>query len=169
MRTKTATLTTLAVIPLVVALLTACSSAATSSDTDAPTPGAKSTITDATEWQLAYAKCMRSEGVDMADPGPDGSLSTTVTTDQDAYSAASKTCVAKIGEAPTAPGEKKQSKQEALARQLKVAQCFREHGVDMEDPTEDRASGIPGDAPNDVITACLGEGAQGATQMGSSN
>lgn len=169
MRSKTTTLTTLAAIPLVLALLTACSSGATSPGSDAPTPDAKSSITDPTEWQLAYAKCMRSEGIDMADPNPDGSMTSTVTVDQDDYSAASKTCIGKIGEAPTPPGQKKQSKQEMLAQHLAIAKCFREHGVDMEDPTEDHISAIPSDAPSDVIKACLGEAAQGATQMGSSN
>lgn len=169
MRSKTTILTALAAIPLVLSLLTACSSGAMPPDSDASPPAPNSSITDPTEWSLAYAKCMRSEGIDMADPDSDGSMSSSATADEDAYAAASKNCVGKIGEAPTAPGEKKQSTQEALARNLAIATCFREHGIDMEDPTEDRISAIPGDAPADVIEACLGEGAQGATRMGSSN
>ncbi|WP_426625477.1 hypothetical protein ACPPVW_05285 [Leifsonia sp. McL0607] len=169
MRSKTTTLTILAAIPLVLSLLTACSSGVGSPDSDKSASDSPSPIADATEWNLAYAKCMRAEGIDMADPDPNGNTTSSAKGDQGGYSAASKKCIAKIGDSPTAPGEKKQSAQETLARQLEVARCFREHGVEMDDPTEGQYTAIPADAPSDVITACLGEGAQGATQMGSSN
>lgn len=164
-KTTTTTLATLATIPLLLALLSGCSAGAEPDSTAGDATSAR--ITDPTEWQLAYAKCMRSEGLDVADPGPDGSGTATTTTDTaGAYTAASKKCVAKIGEAPSVPGQEKQLQSDQLARNLAIAQCFRAHGVQMDDPTEDRISAIPSDAPADVVTACLGDGAQPAAPQG---
>lgn len=162
MHTKFTAATTLAAVSVALSVLTGCSSSSPSAGTDPASSGAKSAITDINEWQLAYAKCMRAEGIDMPDPDPNGVMTSTVT-DDGTYAAASTTCLEKIGDAPTPPGQKKQSNEEALAEQRAIAACFREHGVDMDDPTDGHVSGIPGDAPEAVITACLGDDALGGT------
>lgn len=166
MRKKTATrMAALAAIPLMIALFTACSSTAASTDTEKTEKPGASKITDRGEWQLAYAKCMRAEGIDMPDPSPDGRQTSSVTQDQDTFSAASKKCVGKLGEAPTAPGEKKKSQQERIDEQRKVAQCFRDNGVDTPDPTAKTGLSIPADAPQDVIEKCVGAKVPAGSQM----
>jgi hypothetical protein len=155
-RKKTATtLAALAAMPLMIALFTACSSGSPAAESKkSDSPGA-SKFTDLGEWTLAYAKCMRSEGVDMPDPGPDGSMTSSRTVDQGAYAAASKKCTDKLGEAPAAPGQKQQSKQEVLDEQLKIAKCFRDNGIDMPDPKDGFISAIPGNAPQGVLKKCV--------------
>lgn len=167
MLTKTASrLAAVAAIPLIIGLFTACSSSSPSADgTKSDTPSA-SKHTDLADWQLAYAKCMRDEGVDMPDPGPNGELTSTVTADQSTYSAASKTCTGKLGAPPAAPGTHPKTKQEVLDEQLKIAKCFRDNGVDMPDPSEGHISGIPGDAPSNVIKKCTGADIPAGAQIG---
>ncbi|WP_426519057.1 hypothetical protein ACPPVQ_04505 [Diaminobutyricibacter sp. McL0618] len=157
-------LSAIAAVPLMIALFTACSSGSPSAEsTESEIPVAK-TYTDMGEWQLAYAQCMRSEGVDMPDPSPDGEMTSTMTADQDAYAAASKKCVGKLGEAPAGAGGT-QSKQEVLDQQLKIARCFRDNGVDMADPVDGHISGIPADAPKEVIKKCLGVDVPAGSEM----
>ncbi|MEO7015314.1 MAG: hypothetical protein ABI130_04145 [Leifsonia sp.] len=166
MHNKTkALLAALAAVPLMIALFTACSSTAPSADTTKTDRPGSSKITDLGDWQLAYAKCMRAEGIDYPDPSADGRQTSSNKQDQGTLSAASKKCVGKLGDAPTAPGQKKQSQQEVLADQLKIAQCFRDNGVDTPDPTAKSGVVIPADAAQDVITKCVGAKVPAGSQM----
>jgi hypothetical protein len=85
---------------------------------------------------LAFTQCMRAHGVNLPDPGSNG----TVTIggpdnpiDSTTMQAAQNACKSKLpkgGKQPTA-AEQKQFQDAAL----KFAQCMRAHGVDMPDPT----------------------------------
>lgn len=144
-------LTTIALVPLLLAAMAGCSSP--SDDTAAGEGTSK--ITDADQWQLAYSKCMRAAGQDVADPGDGDTLSTTSTIPDGEFLAADEKCREELGDRPAAPGEEQLSDEEALAQQMAVAKCFRDNGIDMPDPQEGMAAALPVDAPEDVISKCL--------------
>ncbi|KAA9153808.1 hypothetical protein FPZ12_033740 [Amycolatopsis acidicola] len=127
-------------VPAAVALavLTACGSKdggdkVASLSSPATTTSAQQGGTDEDK-ALAYAKCMREHGVNMPDPEtggggigitiPDGTDKSTA----DAADAACKSLLPNGGTAAPVSAED-------LDKQRKVAQCLREHGVDVPDPT----------------------------------
>jgi hypothetical protein len=85
--------------------------------------------------QLAYAACMRANGVaDFPDPKPGGGLLIQVGTGVDpgspAYTAAQAKCHKLLpGGGPPGPGTPTDPSTQAVAQMLKVAQCMRGHGV----------------------------------------
>ena len=86
---------------------------------------------------LAFAQCMRAHGVDMPDPGVGGNVTIGGgpgnPVDQATMEAAQKACQSKLpkgGHQPSA-AEQKQFQDQAI----KFAQCMRQHGIDMPDPT----------------------------------
>jgi hypothetical protein len=112
------------------------------SASSAPTPSPSAvTPQDAA---LAFARCMRENGVDMPDPivetdggggisigqaGPDSTVS------KDAFREADETCRHFMEAAMPEAGPPLSA--EDMDKMLAFAQCMREHGVDMEDPTAD--------------------------------
>lgn len=155
-RTK-ARVTALLAIPVMVAILTGCAGGSTPTST----PGSGMTFD---EWQLANAQCMRDEGIDMPDPTEDGrGLAIDIeNTDMEALEAASKKCIAKLGE-PPAPEGGYMSDAEVRESMLKMAKCFRDNGVDVPDPKEGEGFTLPEDAPSEVMEKCGLEG--GASSM----
>ncbi|WP_431031313.1 hypothetical protein [Plantibacter sp. RU18] len=136
-------------LPLLVGSLAACSG-------NTPDPksssGAEQTFED---WQVDFASCMRGEGVDMPDPGKDGS-SAALRIDEEnaeAFQTASDTCIERLGE-PPAPPEGTKTEAEFFEEQLKMAECFRENGIDTPDPVKGQGMTIPADVPEDVLEAC---------------
>lgn len=111
------------------------------------------------DYQLAYAQCMRDEGIDFPDPEGDGGMSVTLDAgNAEAMTAASDACRDKLGTPPAPPGGTK-SEAEVREEMLKMAQCFRDQGFDVPDPKDGQAFGIPADAPEEVFEACgLGAG-----------
>ncbi|MFD7643878.1 hypothetical protein ACFV4P_24845 [Kitasatospora sp. NPDC059795] len=100
---------------------------------------------------VKYAGCMRERGVDMPDPGPDGSmqagpaLSVPAGSDgvelkkmEDAGNACRKWL-------PNGGVLTEKQKTEQREQQLKMAKCLREHGVDAPDPNpgDDQAGTAP--------------------------
>jgi hypothetical protein len=91
---------------------------------------------------LAFAQCMRAHGVDMPDPGSGGNVtigSAGNPVDQATMEAAQNACKSKLpkgGHQPSA-AEQKQFQDAAI----KFAQCMRQHGVDMPDPTFSSSGG----------------------------
>lgn len=136
------------------AMLAACSAPGTApgvatlddpSASGAPTPS-PSAITPQ-DAALAYARCMRENGVDMPDPivesdggggfsigvsGPDG---VDATTSKDEFREADETCGHLMEAARPDAGPPLSA--EDMDKMLAFAQCMREHGIDMEDPTID--------------------------------
>jgi hypothetical protein len=82
---------------------------------------------------LDYTKCMREQGVDMPDPGPNGELQLQVGPgNKDKVEKAQRKCEPLLENARPKLSEEQQSvMQDAL---LAFARCMREHGVDMPDP-----------------------------------
>lgn len=86
---------------------------------------------------LKFAQCMRAHGVDMPDPkfGSGGGVNITIkgNAPQQVVQKAQKACQQYMPRAGSAgPGKLSAADQE---RALKFAQCMRDHGVDMPDPT----------------------------------
>jgi hypothetical protein len=115
---------------------------------------------DPEEAQLAFAECMRENGIDMPDPGgggggalfrvggPDG-------VDVETFEAANEACRHHL-EAVMGEGGQELTPEQRDAM-LAFAQCMREHGIDMPDPGTGgpggvfigRAGGGDGPDPND--------------------
>ncbi|GAA3192632.1 hypothetical protein [Nonomuraea roseoviolacea] len=127
------------------AALTACAAEAPASDGVASaggataSPGASAAATaslDPRSAQLKFAQCMREHGIEMDDPEPGGGIRIK----------SKKGDEAKMQEAQKACGHfmenavgKLNGKMDPKARDqaLKFAQCMREHGIDMKDPSTD--------------------------------
>jgi hypothetical protein len=151
---------------------------------------------------VSYSACMREHGVDMPDPtfdGKGGSMimrTDSATGDGDAapafggpddetFKAAAEACQPIMDEVEQNM-PKLSAEEEAKMRDnaLKFAQCMREHGVDMPDPTfdaggkssviiqgggkgDDTGSPIDVDKFNEAATACQGEGFGGGFSVSS--
>jgi hypothetical protein len=135
------------------AALAACSGAATGpSVATLVDPGASGSVaastapSDPREAFLAYAACMRDNGIDMPDPevvpGKDGAGGVGVawklgpgseTMDKEDFRAADATCKHNLANVvgESAGGGLSPEDEERL---LRFARCMREHGVDMPDP-----------------------------------
>lgn len=145
-----ARLATLIAIPCIIASLAACTAAAPGVDTK--TPGAEQSFED---WQLAFSSCMRDEGVDLPDPGSDGSSEFTLDgIDPEAFETASASCQDRLGPPPAPAGGGASGSDDTDATRLQLAECLRDNGFDVPDPVAGEAFGIPADAPEDVLEAC---------------
>ncbi len=120
---------------LTVAIATGCSNGSPDRDGGA----SRSTVAQASDQGIAFARCMRQNGVpDFPDPGPDGEL----TIDELANDSSIDTSSAAFEEATSAcqdlapagfTGEERTEDQQEQA--LDFAACMREHGVpDFPDP-----------------------------------
>lgn len=125
-----------------------------------------------------YAKCMRANGVDMADPKDDGSGAGGVGISVD--SEAEKQTVDKANEKckhlmPNG-GEPEQPTAEDLDRARAMAKCLREHGIDVKEPTMDSpgisveagSGGNDPDKVNKAMEACSPEDAHTETHRNGS-
>jgi hypothetical protein len=133
---------------LLLSVLAACSAAGAapsgvaslaSQGADGAEPSASLAPEDA---MLAFAKCMRDEGIDMPDPetvsGPGGGGGAIAFgasgDDQEAFQAAMEACDEFLQQARGARGE---IDQEQMDRMLEFAGCMRDHGIPMPDPNAD--------------------------------
>jgi hypothetical protein len=152
-------------LPLI-AGLSACSTADTrDADRSAPNPQGSQTQTfDSFEdYQLAFAECMRDEGIDMEDPNNGGQ---SITQTDDAFMAAAEACQAEIGTPPareSVPGNGGPSSEELRQVHLEIAECLRERGVDVLDPGPGEDLAIPSDVPAEAFEACAPNGVMGST------
>jgi hypothetical protein len=82
---------------------------------------------------LAFAECMRSNGVpNFADPNPGrGALfnTTGIDTAAPAFKAAQAKCQKLMGGGPPGPGSTTHPSAQTLAKLLRIAVCMRQHGV----------------------------------------
>ena len=113
-------------------------------------PGAGDAAKDPQAAALAWAKCMRDNGVDIPDPKPEGEGGGQVLlapgvggpmagTDEETFDAAKGACAEHAEDmgGPGADGFSEEDKQ----RMVDFARCMREHGVDMPDPDFDGSDG----------------------------
>ena len=100
--------------------------------------------------RLAFAECMRDEGIDMPDPetasGPGGGGGFAIGTadgDPDEFDAALEACEHFLEQAA---GERREIDPEMQDRMLEFASCMREHGIPMPDPNTDGVMRIQRDS-----------------------
>ncbi len=125
-------------IPLLVTLA-ACGSSASSQVASLNTSASPSasTTADASTSQLAFAKCMRENGVDMPDPDPNGGFGAgqrNINPTDPKFQAGLKKCQSLM----TSGGQMNRTFDAASQQKmLDLAKCVRQHGVDMPDPQFD--------------------------------
>jgi hypothetical protein len=95
------------------------------------------------EAALDFAQCMRENGVDMPDPEPDGGIIMRAgpDTDQAAVERAQKACQEHMDKVRP-PEMDEEQQREFREAALKHAQCMREHGIDMPDPSFSGEGGV---------------------------
>ncbi|MCU1684888.1 MAG: hypothetical protein JWQ81_5627 [Amycolatopsis sp.] len=101
---------------------------------------------------LAWAQCMRKNGVAVPDPKPgsDGTIMLPAGgqgADQAALEKATDACKALM---PSIGGEGNKLDAKQLDEQLATAKCMRAHGVPMSDPTPDSPSTMDASAAGDM-------------------
>lgn len=148
-------LAALAAVPLTIAILSGCSAGGggqpSSDGAERPSADAKSFD----DWQLAFARCMRGEGLDFPDPSKGGLGVTIDQSNAAAFDKASTKCREKLGNPPAAPGDEGKTDEQLQEEALKSAKCFRENGIDMPDPKDGSTAAMPMDVPPEVLKKCL--------------
>lgn len=132
----------LVALPVLTLSLASCSGAGD--------PGQSSSASAADSWQLQFAQCMRDQGIDYADPEPDGPVSAGI---DEASRAASAVCADKLGPAP-APEKDRPSGTDMQQMFLDAARCLTEKGFDTPDPKEGEGLVIPEGVSPEVLEAC---------------
>lgn len=150
MMTRLKLVGSLCLVVVVALMVTACGA----SDGGNGEPGAGDASHDPDSAALAWAKCMRENGVDIPDPKPqdDGEGGNVALApglggpmpgvDEQAFAAAKKACAEHAEEmgGVDAGGFTEEDKQ----RMVDFARCMREQGVDMPDPDFDNSDGEMG-------------------------
>ena len=94
--------------------------------------------------ELAFARCMREEGIDFPDPGAEGSGPRAVRIGKDTspqkLRASTEKCRKRTGGGPQPPSEEQQAEFRDAA--LKFARCMRAEGIDIPDPQVGSGGGI---------------------------
>lgn len=143
----------LAVLPLLVTGLAACSS---------PTGGDDEASVEerARDWDRALSQCARDAGFDLDDSG-EGVAIDVGGGDPEALGEALDTCsdevVAELGERPTTAHEEEQAA-EFEKEWERITSCFEEHGVHLDEGgSGDSGLSEAPDVPEDVVAACDAE------------
>lgn len=150
----------------VIAGLSACGGGGATDDRGGDTgPGADRTpaFESFEDYQLAFAECLRSRGVDVADPSDGGQ---SITQADEAFLDAAVACQAQIGPPPARGGQSGgDGPSEATLRDehLEIAACLREHGVDVPDPGPGEDLAVPSDVPAEAFETCAPNGVMGST------
>jgi hypothetical protein len=153
-------------IPLLLGTLGACGATDDAPAADDAASGGTETFETFEDYQLAFASCMRDQGVDMPDPNADGSIEAQ---SGDGFMEAAQTCQDELGEPPAAPGAgPSMSSEEARAEDLEIAACFRDNGYDVPDPQPGESISVPMDAPVEIFEECAPNGIGGSTGVGAS-
>ncbi|WP_194409670.1 hypothetical protein [Microbacterium cremeum] len=157
--------TLLLALPLI-AVLSACGAADTRGDDgSSPDPQASQApqFDSFEEYQLGFAECMRDKGIDMADPADGGQ---SIGQADDAFMEAAEACQTEMGMPPARESGSDNvgpSSEELRQQHLEIAECLREHGVDVPDPGPGEELAIPSDVPADAFETCAPQGVMGST------
>lgn len=146
-RTRRSRLVAFAAIPLLLCSLSAC----------APQPPEGGTGenagTGSVQWRLDFAECMRSQGIDMKDPAPNGAVQASGPEDETPErQAATAACLEQLGSPPVQSGEN--TEQEVGEDQLHIAQCLRDQGLDVADPAPGGSVVLPENLTAEIADAC---------------
>lgn len=119
-----------------------------------PEPSSTSSSVSAQDYDLAFARCLRARGVQVADPSPDTDSVAGLPAAGSGTEQAVTACQKKLGPAPG--GQASEGTRQETERQLQVNRCLREHGVEIADPKPGEAmAGIPaGSIPRAVAKTC---------------
>lgn len=124
------------------------SSDAPASTSDAPSGSAGfEAARDA--YDLKLAQCLREAGFDVKDPAPGEGI----TESGPELTAAASTCMQEIGDPPRADAKVDQT--EMLNAMLVWAKCFRNRGLEVEEPKLGQAFFLPVDASDADVAACI--------------
>lgn len=129
-RTARPALIALAAVPVLLATLAGCSSDSSSGSGDRP-----SATTAAYDWDLAYASCMRDEGIDFPDPAPGQTAGRSKVDDEAAFLAADKKCTRAVD---SAKGKRPVSDEDRAKRDswndqyAGTVDCLRKKGYEVE-------------------------------------
>lgn len=154
-------LATVVAAPLLIGALSGCGtddSEASAGGGSSDSKSSKTVEQKFEEYQLDMAQCMRDNGVDMPDPGGDGSVD--ISGDAKVTQKAMTTCREKLGPPPANPAREGKSDEEVFQQQLKAAECFRDNGFEVRDPQRGQAAEAPTNVPEDVLKKCVGSAAQ---------
>ncbi|WP_040702519.1 hypothetical protein [Nocardiopsis ganjiahuensis] len=139
-------------------LLTGCGVLGGDDGADGSADGGGDTEKSMDEAMLDFAACMRDHGVDMPDPEGDGgmiALPATGEGDEDTAQAM-EACEELLPVDENAPSE-----EERFETDLKLAECLRENGIDIEDPEPGAGLTLPVDPDDDehmaAVTTCTEE------------
>ncbi|SDI42894.1 hypothetical protein SAMN05421505_1514 [Sinosporangium album] len=120
----------------------------------ASAPAAAAAPTDQREASLKFAQCMRQNGVDMPDPDPNGPITMMERPgDAEKTKKAQEACKQFL---QASVGEKgKGVDADKLDMLVKLAQCMRQQGIDMPDPSADGKVeiSIPPGTPEEKVKA----------------
>ncbi|WP_159622158.1 hypothetical protein [Ruania rhizosphaerae] len=157
----------------VIALLLAGVSLAGCSNDDSDTtvensdqPSAESSdqpeYSSAEEYGLAFAECMREQGIDVPDPGEDG-----VQLEGgagDGFMEAAEICTDELG---TPPGGQGGARPAHGQREfdLAMAECLRDNGLDVPDPGPEETLTIPMDAGQALLDECAADAEAAVGEM----
>jgi hypothetical protein len=112
--------------------------AALGDTSDEATGDGGSAAEDRREGALAFARCMRKNGIDHPDPDESGMFRIEPNQGFDPQSAefreAADTCEKHLGELGPPPEPSPEDRKEMEEQLLALARCMREHGIDMPDP-----------------------------------
>jgi hypothetical protein len=105
-------------------------------------------------WELKFTKCLRTHGIEIADPDPVKGAPSVV--HDSAYATASKACEKQVGDPPSAAGKNDNKDDGQVSKVLlREVQCLRDHGLDIKDPAPHEALQIPEGADEAVVNACF--------------
>jgi hypothetical protein len=99
-------------------------------------------------YDLELAQCLRDQGLDVKDPLPGAGI----TEDSPEIRAAASECMAEIGDPPSSEGIA--ASPEDVERALKQAECLRELGYEIQEPTADDIGFIPAEVTDEDFETC---------------
>lgn len=100
-------------------------------------------------YDLKLAQCLRDAGFDVKDPVP-GQGITEMSPD---LNAAASVCMGELGDPPQSNAVV--NKTDMLNDMLKLAECFRDRGLQVEEPRLGEAFLMPVDATEEDVAACV--------------
>jgi hypothetical protein len=150
-------LATLLVAPALLLALSGCASEGPSDSASTPDSGGGAAAQPSTDAEFSAARdaydrklaeCFRKQGLDVKDPLPGKGITEYSPEIEAAYPA----CAAEIGDPPSAEGVTLSN--EDLEKLLDQAECLREKGYDIQEPTSTDPGFIPAEVSDEDFETC---------------
>ena len=105
------------------------------------------------QWRLDYANCMRSHGIEVKDPEPNGAVAASGPEDETPQrQAAEDACRRELGAPPVQSGG--DTVTNVRQEQLDLAKCLRDKGISVDDPAPGDSVVVPENLSDDITKAC---------------